>query len=67
MSSLLLLIPTALILGLCGVAAFMWTMKSNQYDDLDGAANRILLDDDVDEDPAGEAKKTQDPSPNTSR
>lgn len=35
----------ALVLGLIGLAAFMWTLKSGQYDDLDGAAERILLDD----------------------
>ena len=38
------LIPIALGLGLAGLAAFMWSLKSGQYDDLDGAAERILLD-----------------------
>lgn len=42
----LYLIPIALVLGLVGLAAFMWSIKSGQYDDLDGAAQRILLDDD---------------------
>jgi len=42
----LYLIPIALVLGLVGLAAFMWSLKSGQYDDLDGAAQRILLDDD---------------------
>ena len=46
MDILLILIPLALILGLVGLAAFLWTLKSGQYDDLDGAAHRILLDDD---------------------
>lgn len=46
MSILLFLIPIALILGLVGLAAFVWSIKSNQYDDLDGAAHRILMDDD---------------------
>ena len=46
MSVLLYLIPLALILGLIGLAAFIWSLKSGQYDDLDGAANRILFDDD---------------------
>lgn len=45
MSSLLILIPVALFLGLLGLVAFMWSLKSGQYDDLDGAANRILFDD----------------------
>lgn len=45
MSALLFLVPIALTLGLIGLGAFLWTMKSGQYDDLDGAAHRILLDD----------------------
>jgi len=44
MTVLLLLIPAALLLGLAGLAAFLWTLKSGQYDDLDGAAVRILDD-----------------------
>lgn len=50
MSGLLLLIPAALVLALMGLGAFFWTVKSGQYDDLDGAARRILLDDDLEED-----------------
>ena len=46
MSGLLYLIPIALFLGLVGLGAFIWTLKSGQYDDLDGAAERILYDDD---------------------
>lgn len=46
MSSLLMLIPVALMLGLLGLAAFLWALKSGQFDDLDGAAHRILFDDD---------------------
>jgi cbb3-type cytochrome oxidase maturation protein len=45
MDILLFLIPVALLLGGSGLAAFLWTMKNNQYDDLDGAAHRILNDD----------------------
>jgi cbb3-type cytochrome oxidase maturation protein len=40
------LIPIALGLGLAGLATFLWTLKSGQYDDLDGAAERILFEDD---------------------
>ena len=40
------LIPIALGLGLVGLATFMWSLKTGQYDDLDGAAERILIDDD---------------------
>jgi cbb3-type cytochrome oxidase maturation protein len=44
MSSLLLLIPIALALGLGGLVAFLWALRSGQFDDLDGAAGRILFD-----------------------
>jgi len=37
----------ALLLGLTGLVAFLWSLKSGQYDDLDGAAIRILPDDDI--------------------
>lgn len=47
MSGLLFLIPVALFLGLMGLVAFLWSLKNGQYDDLDGAASRILLDDDT--------------------
>ncbi len=46
MTALLFLIPIALLLGGLGLAAFIWTIKARQYEDLDGAAERILLDDD---------------------
>ena len=41
------LIPIAIGLGLTGLAAFLWSLKSGQYDDLQGAAERILDQDDV--------------------
>lgn len=46
MDILLYLIPIALGLGLVGLAAFLWSLKSGQFDDLEGAANRILFEDD---------------------
>ena len=49
MTALLYLIPAALFLGLLGLGAFLWSMRSGQYDDLDGAAHRILFDDDQDD------------------
>ncbi|MBU6338967.1 MAG: cbb3-type cytochrome oxidase assembly protein CcoS [Rickettsiales bacterium] len=49
MSVLIFLIPITLFLGLFGVMAFLWSLKSKQYDDLEGAANRILFDDEDDE------------------
>jgi len=47
MNVLVYLVPAALLLGLTGLVAFMWTLKSGQYEDLDGAAVRILPDDDI--------------------
>ena len=41
------LIPIALVLGAAGLLVFLWSLRSGQYDDLDGAAERILFDDDV--------------------
>ena len=46
MTGLLVLIPVALFLGALGLGAFIWSLRSGQYDDLDGAAWRILQDDD---------------------
>jgi cbb3-type cytochrome oxidase maturation protein len=46
MDILIYLIPIALLLGLVGLGGFIWSLKSNQYDDMDGAAHRVLLDDD---------------------
>ena len=47
MTILLYLVPAALGLGLMALGAFMWSLKSGQYEDLDGAAHRILNDDDL--------------------
>jgi cbb3-type cytochrome oxidase maturation protein len=41
------LIPIAIALGVVGLGAFMWSLRSGQYEDLDGAAARILLDDEA--------------------
>jgi cbb3-type cytochrome oxidase maturation protein len=51
MNVLIYLIPVALFLGGLGLAAFLWSLKSGQYDDLDGAANRILIDDEEEKAP----------------
>jgi len=48
MNVLIYLVPMALLLGLTGLVGFMWTLRTNQYDDLDGAALRVLSDDDID-------------------
>lgn len=44
MSGLLVLIPIALGLGLLGLATFFWAMRGGQFEDLEGAAQRILID-----------------------
>jgi cbb3-type cytochrome oxidase maturation protein len=45
MTGLAVLIPVALGLGLLGLGAFFWALKRGQFEDLDGAAARILIDD----------------------
>ena len=47
MEVLIYLVPVALLLGLSGLTAFMWSLKTGQYDDVQGAAVRMLSDDDV--------------------
>ena len=47
MNVLIILIPVALFFGLLGLAGFLWAVRSGQFEDLDGAAERILMDDDV--------------------
>ncbi|MAK62119.1 MAG: cbb3-type cytochrome oxidase assembly protein CcoS [Ponticaulis sp.] len=46
MTALLFLIPVALGMGLIGLVAFLWSLRSGQFDDPKGAAERILQDDD---------------------
>ncbi len=47
MTILLLLVPLAVGLGGLGLLAFLWALRNGQYDDLDGAAVRVLSDDDL--------------------
>lgn len=49
MDVIIYLLPVALALGLIGLGAFFWCLKTGQFDDLEGAAHRILMDDDKDE------------------
>ena len=46
MTDFFYLIPIALLLGAIGLGAFFWSLRNGQYEDLDGAAERILFDDD---------------------
>jgi cbb3-type cytochrome oxidase maturation protein len=56
MNVLVYLVPMALALGLAGLFAFLWSLKNGQYDDLEGAAVRILGDEDVADDRGGREK-----------
>ena len=49
MNALFVLIPIALGLGAVGLAAFFWSMRNGQYDDMEGAAVRILIEDEPDD------------------
>lgn len=67
MSTLLFLIPVALFLGLIGLGAFLWALRSRQFEDLDGAALRIL-DNEYEDAPgapaAGGPVQNKDPAEN---
>jgi cbb3-type cytochrome oxidase maturation protein len=45
MNLLIFLAPAALLMGAIGLAAFLWSLRVGQYDDLEGAAHRVLIDD----------------------
>jgi len=47
MSEFFYLIPISLVLGAAGLVVFLWTLRDGQYDDLDGAAERILYEEDA--------------------
>ena len=59
MIDFLYLIPIALALGVVGLGAFAWSLRNGQYEDLEGAAERILFDDDA---PAGRPVRSADRS-----
>ncbi|WFU51293.1 cbb3-type cytochrome oxidase assembly protein CcoS (plasmid) [Sinorhizobium terangae] len=49
MNNLVVLIPITLAMGVVGLLAFLWSLRTGQYSDLDGAAERVLFDDEDDE------------------
>ena len=51
MTSLATLMPIALFMGLCSLATFFWALRGGQFEDLEGAANRILIDDEAEDAP----------------
>jgi cbb3-type cytochrome oxidase maturation protein len=57
MEVLVFLVPLAITLGFVGLMGFLWSLKSGQYDDLDGGAWRAIADDE----PAGSSNGRQDP------
>ena len=61
MDIIYLLLPVALILVIIIIAVFFWAVKSDQFDDLEGPAHRILMDDDVK--PASPADEHADKKP----
>ena len=48
MNHLVWLVPIALVMGAIGLMAFLWSIRSGQYEDLDGAAERVLLANEAD-------------------
>lgn len=46
MNLLIFLAPAALLMGAIGLWAFLWSLRAGQYEDLEGAAHRVLIDDD---------------------
>jgi cbb3-type cytochrome oxidase maturation protein len=62
MTVLVYLMPAALFLGLLGLAGFLWALKTGQFDDLDGAAQRILIEEDAGE-PASPRPSGPSPRP----
>ncbi len=48
MDIMIFLIPAAVLMGAIGLGAFFWSLRSGQYEDLDGAAHRVLIPDDED-------------------
>ena len=61
MSALVWLIPCALFLGGLGLVAFLWSLKANQFEDLEGAAWRALDDEPAKTDKSGRDKKGNQP------
>jgi cbb3-type cytochrome oxidase maturation protein len=62
MDILLLLIPLSVVLALLVAAAFWWSVRSGQFDDLEGPAHRILSDDDSSDSIPGSAAGDDDPA-----
>jgi cbb3-type cytochrome oxidase maturation protein len=57
MTVLVYLMPAALFLGLLGLAGFLWALRTGQFDDLDGAAHRILIEEEPPDDGSRQPKR----------
>ena len=66
MNSLVFLVPLALLLGAAALGAFLWSLRSGQYEDLDGAAERIFLEEEGDS-AGGEVDAGKSPRKGTPR
>lgn len=66
MTALAWLVPIALVMGWVGLGAFLWSMSSGQYDDLDGAAERIFIDADADMPMVNTQEQATEPKPSRS-
>lgn len=62
MEVMVILVPLALALGLLGLGGFLWSLKSGQYEDLDGAAWRAIADDDPPEETKSDLKSDLAPA-----
>jgi cbb3-type cytochrome oxidase maturation protein len=62
MSVLIFLIPIALSVGLIALACFLWTLKNKQYEDMEGAASRILFDEEDEDEVDSKSDSDQDAS-----
>lgn len=65
MEVLIYLLPLAVLLGLAGLIAFFWSVKSGQFDDMEGPAWRILADDDETAPPKNASQDQASPDPFT--
>ncbi|HEX9881369.1 MAG TPA: cbb3-type cytochrome oxidase assembly protein CcoS [Hyphomicrobium sp.] len=60
MTALAWLIPAALVLGLLGLAAFLWALRSGQFEDIEGASWRAIQDSERPDAPTDAPKESQD-------
>lgn len=65
MNIIFLLAPFSVLLGLIAVGAFFWSLRSGQYEDIEGAAARILIDDEDAESPGAQDVEAPDSTPQT--